>query len=125
MSHSVYVSRFGLLGRWIVLLKTTMASIGSPTDEAPSQLEIRSIISLATAHAQKLYFSGWVRYHGPGVLDYRHLWVQLTGTIISVSQQGQKASLLSVNVADAVRSSFYLRYLCDSVIISSLVHRSP
>ena len=113
------------VSRWIVLLKTIMASIGSPTDEAPLQPEIHSIVSLATAHTQKVYFSGTARYRGPGAPEYRHLWVQLTGTIISVGQQGEKVSLPSVNVADAVRPPFYLRYLCDSAKPSSLVHRCP
>jgi hypothetical protein len=122
-----HVSRFeslGRLARWIVLLKTIMASIGSPTDEAPLQPEIHSIASLATAHTQKVYFSGTARYRGPGAPDYLNLWVQLTGTIISVGQQDEKISLPSVNAADAVRPPFCLLYLCDSAKPSSLVHRS-
>jgi hypothetical protein len=122
----------------------TMASIGSPTDEAPLQPGIRSIVSLAAAHTQKVYFSGTVDYHrrtsfrgtfkdflsqntyqNNGYLDdYHDRRVQLTGSIISVGQHGEKVSLPPVNVANAVRSPCHLRYLCDSAKPSSLVHRS-
>jgi hypothetical protein len=124
----------------LFLLKT-MASIGSPTDEAPLQPGIRSIVSLAAAHTQKVYFSGTVRYHrttgDPGsfkaflitnpiplVKDYRGHRLRLTGSIISVGQQGEKVSLPLVNVTNTVRSPCDLRYLCDSAKPSSLVHRS-
>ena len=111
------------LGRY--LLKTTMASINSPTDEDPLQPGIRSIVTLAMAHTQKVYFSGTpVRYNAPEVHNNRRLWVQLTGSSISVGQQGEKVSLPSVNVANGVRLLFHLRYLCDSAKPSSLVHHS-
>jgi hypothetical protein len=101
-----------------------MASISSPTDEDPLQPGIRSIVTLAAAHAQKVYFSDTVRYNAPGVSNNRRLWVQLTGSNISVGEQGEKVSLPSVNVANGVRLLFHLRYLCDSAKPSSLVHHS-
>jgi hypothetical protein len=127
------------LGRY--LLKTTMASISSPTDEAPLQPGIRSIVSLAAAHTQKVYFSGTVGYDsgiGPRsqweafntvhprrlVEDYRGHRLRLTGSIMSVRRQGEKFSLSSVNVANAVCLLFHPRYLCGSTKPSSLVHRS-
>ena len=99
-----------------------MASIGLPTGEAPLQPEIHSVVSLAAAHTQKVYFSGTARYSGPGVPDDRNLWAQLTGSILSVGQRGKKVSLPFVNVADAVRPPFYLLYLCDSAKPSSPDH---
>ena len=95
----------------IALLKT-MASIGSPTDEAPLHPEIHSIVSLATAHAQKVYLSGPVRYSGPGVSRPRDVWAQLTGTVLSVKktskvgQEGKEIPQSSVNIADGVCPPF-------------------
>ena len=103
------------------LFKTTMTSIGSPTEEAPLQPEIRSIVSLAAAHTQKVYFSGAVHYRGPEAGYYPrphshdrpqaetppHHRLQLTGTILSVHRQGQSAPLPSVDAVDPVRPPFY------------------
>ena len=106
-----------------------MASIGSPTDEAPLHPEIHSIVSLATAHAQKVYFSGPVRYSGPGVSHPREVWAQLTGTVLGVKkvnkvgQEGEEIPQSPVNIADGVRPPLYLRYLCDSTKPSSIGRR--
>jgi hypothetical protein len=105
-----------------------MASIDSPTDDGGTPLhpEIHDIVSLATAHTQKVYFSGPVSYSVLG----RDVWAQLTGTILSfkevntVGQQGKEIPQSDVNVTDVVRPPFRLRYPWDSAKPSSLGRHS-
>ena len=83
--------------------------------------EIRSIVSLTTAHTEKTYFSGSlirkVERNPDGRTphrdeDWRNVWAQLNGTTLSIwevkiaNRQGKEAPPLRIDVADAVRSTF-------------------
>jgi CCR4-NOT transcriptional complex subunit CAF120 len=113
-----------------------MASIGSPqpeksldqqpstTDEHPLHPEIRSIVSLVAAHAEKIYFSGPLvhklesnPYSRKPHKDegWRDIWAQLTGATLSIwdmvevkkaHQEGREVPPSYVNITDAVRPPF-------------------
>jgi hypothetical protein len=111
-----------------------MASANSPTDETSLHPEIPSIGSLATAHAQKIYFSGRLAHKVESVTfdsylredeSYHDVWAQLSGTTLSIEKvntfgrQDEKVPPTYVDVTDVVRPPFHLQYLHDSTKPSS------
>jgi CCR4-NOT transcriptional complex subunit CAF120 len=117
-----------------------MASTRLPTDKSLHP-EIRSIVSLATAHTQKVYFSGPLVYtferRPDGCLyyednkggDWRNVWAQLSGTTLSIWDTGERKMVRqprvgkhpssSVNVTEPVSAPFLLHCLRDSTKPSS------
>jgi hypothetical protein len=111
----------------MLFLLKTMASTGPPTDEAPLHPEIRSFISLATAHMQKIYRSGPVFYQvqdgdradprtQPGEGGGCNVWAQLRGTTLSLKRREldggyEEVPLKCMDVTDVVRPPFHLCYL--------------
>jgi CCR4-NOT transcriptional complex subunit CAF120 len=112
-----------------------MAPIGSPhlqvydrqpstTDERPLHPEIHSIVSLITAHAEKIYFSGPLIHkleknpHGHKPYkdeDWHDVWAQIYGTTLSIwdmvevkkaHREGREVPPSYVNLTDAVRPPF-------------------
>jgi hypothetical protein len=103
----------------------------STTDEAPLHPEIRSIVSLATAHTQKIYFAGPLVHkverilvgHTHGDERWHDVRAQLCGTTLNVwdtrdvervHRQGRGDPSSSVDITEAVRPPFQLQYLCNS-----------
>jgi hypothetical protein len=105
---------------WAILSPLrTMASISSSTDEALHP-EFRSIVSLATAHTHKVYFSGPVSYTFSWDVDYQDVWAQLSGTTLSFKTMDEETHRWYENITDLVRPPFHLHYLCDPPKPSSL-----
>jgi hypothetical protein len=99
------------------------------TYEVPLHPEMYSIVSLATAHAQKNYFAGPLVELNPEGYKVRKdrgrrkVWAQLSGATFSIwdrtenertDRQGEEVPLSYVNITDAVRTPYYLRYPRDS-----------
>ena len=96
----------------------------SLTDEHPLHPEIRSIVSLFMAHAEKIYFSGPLVHklesnpcgHKPHKDEgWRDIWAQLNGTTLSIwdmlevkkaHREGREVPPSYVNIAGAVRPPF-------------------
>ena len=96
----------------------------SATYEAPLHPEIRSIVSLATAHTQKEYFAGPLVQEARSSEAWHDIWAQLCGTTLSIwdrrekertSRQGEEVPPSYVNVTEAVRPAFHLDYLRDDL----------
>ena len=101
------------------------------TSNVPLHPEIRSAVSLNTAHTQKIYFSGPLVHifgrdpdgHKPHKDEgCRDVWAQLYGTTLAIwdtaevkiaTRQGKEIPPSYANIVDAVRSPFLLYHLRD------------
>jgi len=106
----------------------------SPTHDTPLHPEVRSIVSLTTAHMQKIYFSGplvQILHKNPDGRKphkddgWRNVWAQLYGTTLCIWERGEveveianqlggEVPPLYVNITEAVRSPFWQSYRRDS-----------
>ena len=113
------------------------------SDDPPLHPEIRSIVSLTSAHTIKIYFSGFLVHKLDRNPDgnkphkdegWREVWAQLSGTTLCIwdmeevkiaNHQGREVPPSYISVEDVVRPFFHLYYLHESTIPPSSVRSGP
>ena len=133
LPFSYFFSTFPTFPTFALRRKSCFAD-ASPTHDTPLHPEVRSSVSLTTAHMQKIYFSGplvQILHKNPDGRKphkddgWRNVWAQLYGTTLCIWERGEveveianqlggEVPPLYVNITEAVRSPFWQSYRRDS-----------